>query len=69
MRYRNVKTGQVVVTSGAVTGEDWVLDETQAQGYDNEDIPAPEDSGEPEEAQKPEKPKKGGSRSKKAGEK
>lgn len=63
MRYRNVKTGQVVVTAGAVTGEDWALDEKQVQGYE------PEDSVEPEEAPKNTKLPKGGSRGKKAEEK
>lgn len=59
MRYRNVKTGQVVITAGAVTGENWVSDDPLNQQYE------PEEDQEPVEA--PKAPK-GRSRSKKAAE-
>lgn len=58
MRYRNVKTGLTVITTGAVTGEDWVADDLKRKDEG-------EDGGKSEEA--PKTPK-GKSRSKKAGE-
>lgn len=65
MRYRNVKTGQVVITAGAVTGENWVSDDPLNQQYEPEEDQAPEEDQEPMEA--PKAPK-GRSRSKKAAE-
>lgn len=59
MRYRNVKTGQVVITAGAVTGEDWVPDDPLNQQYESE--------GDQEPVEAPKAPK-GRSRSKKAAE-
>lgn len=60
MRYRNVKTGQVVITTGAVTGEDWAPDDPELHEYEEAD------TREPGEAPKTQK---GKGRSKKAGEK
>lgn len=60
MRYRNVKTSQVVITAGTVTGEDWLSDDPLDQEYEGEE------SQEPEEAPKTQK---GKGRGKKAGEK
>lgn len=59
MRYRNVKTGMTVITTGAVTGENWAPDDPEVHEYEGED------GREHEEVPKPQK---GKGRGKKAAE-